>query len=68
VADQGDLAGRVANTLDADTVIAVVYPPVTWEVITSSPIAAPPEASSSSGHERRDDPATSYPIDSGGCL
>ena len=52
------------NTPDAEVVIAVVYPPVTWAT-TSSPGAPPPDASSVSRPSACTMPATSYPMDSG---
>ena len=57
----------LANTLDAEVVIAVVYPPVTWAT-TSSPAAPPPDASSVSGPSAVTTPATSNPMDSGSSL
>ena len=49
----------LANTLDAEVVSTVVYPPSTMEATTSFPAAPPPDASSVSGPSAVTTPATS---------
>jgi hypothetical protein len=49
----------LANTLDAGTVMAVVYPLVICQATTSSPIAPLPEASSVADPSAVTTPATS---------